>query len=52
VPSHNSSETETKGSSLSELLARIKGVVSSGLPESVWARAENSEMSGKRVIAT
>lgn len=40
-------DTEQKGVSLSELLATLKGVINRGMPESVWVRAEISEMSGK-----
>ena len=36
-----------KGITLSELLARLKGVITQGMPESVWVRAEISELSAK-----
>ncbi|MDB5350081.1 MAG: exonuclease large subunit [Planctomycetota bacterium] len=36
-----------KGVSLSELLARVKGVISQGLPDAEWVRAEISELSSK-----
>lgn len=36
-----------KGVTLSELLGRIKGVLSQNLSDSVWVRAEISELSSK-----
>jgi exodeoxyribonuclease VII large subunit len=39
--------SDEKSITLSELLARLKGVITSGMPESVWVRAEISELSGK-----
>lgn len=39
--------SDEKGITLSELLARLKGVITQGMPESVWVRAEISELSGK-----
>lgn len=46
-PDESEVRTDENGITLSELLARIKGVVTQGMPESVWVRAEISEMSGK-----
>jgi exodeoxyribonuclease VII large subunit len=36
-----------KGIALTELLARVKGVVDQGLPDAIWVRAEISELRGK-----
>ena len=36
-----------KGVALTELLARVKGVIDRGLPDAVWVRAEISELRGK-----
>src|SRR3954451_20058579 len=47
VPAAQASMEPEKGISLSELLNRLKGVINQGVPESVWVRAEISELSGK-----
>jgi exodeoxyribonuclease VII large subunit len=36
-----------KGIALTELLARVKGVIDHGLPDAIWVRAEISELRGK-----
>ena len=38
---------DEKGITLTELLTRLKGVITQGMSESVWVRAEISELSGK-----
>jgi exodeoxyribonuclease VII large subunit len=45
VPSQNGQPQ--KGIALTELLARVKGVVDQGLPDAIWVRAEISELRGK-----
>lgn len=46
-PETESFHEPERGISLSELLARAKGVIERGLPDSVWVRAEISELGGK-----
>jgi exodeoxyribonuclease VII large subunit len=46
-PAPSSNGDPEKGIALTELLARVKGVVDQGLPDAIWVRAEISELRGK-----
>jgi exodeoxyribonuclease VII large subunit len=46
-PVPSSDGQSQKGIALTELLARVKGVVDHGLPDAIWVRAEISELRGK-----
>jgi exodeoxyribonuclease VII large subunit len=41
------SATTEKGISLTDLMAKVKGVIDRGMPDAVWVRAEVSELRGK-----
>jgi len=46
-PAPSSDGQPQKGIALTELLARVKGVIDQGLPDAIWVRAEISELRGK-----
>jgi exodeoxyribonuclease VII large subunit len=47
APSPSRNGEPQKGIALTELLARVKGIVDQGLPDAIWVRAEISELRGK-----
>jgi exodeoxyribonuclease VII large subunit len=47
LPAPSPNGQPQKGIALTELLARVKGVVDQGLPDAIWVRAEISELRGK-----